>query len=97
MLDQVLDGQNQSVQCISHHVFAQTSRSSHGYWIGVDCSESFLVDRVLTLCWRDFFLSRIAHQVILKLRVNHEHRLQMVDVFTFLSHREQVDFRRDRP
>lgn len=88
---EVLDGQEQSVECIFDHIDSQASASGHGNGVSINASESLLINRVLTNRWRDLLLALIPHEVVLQLWVHHEYWFQVMDVFPLLPLRENVD------
>ena len=97
ILYKVLDRKEYCVQGILHHIDAQGCGGSHWHWIGVDASKSFLVDWVLTLGGDYLFLSRVSNQMILQILIHNEGWLQVVNVLSLHSLRENVGFGADGP
>ncbi len=91
VFNQVLDGQEESVEGINNYVLTEMCSCGNRYWIGVNSSETFLVDRVLTDGWGDLFFSWVSYEVILEDWVNNENWLQMMNILSLLPLSENVD------
>ena len=91
ILNQVLDGQEEGVQGINDYVLSEMSSCGNRYWVGINSSETFLVDRVLTDGWGDLLFSWVSHEVILEHWVNDENWFQVMNIFSLLSLRKNVD------
>lgn len=91
IFNQVLDGQEEGVQGIDNYVLTEMCSCGNRYWIGINSSETFLVDRVLTDGWGDLLFSWVSYEVILEDRVNDENWLQMMNILSLLPLSEKVD------
>ena len=65
VLDQIFDGQENSVESISDNICTKHGSSSNWNWIGINASKTFLINRVLTDCWRNLFFSWVSGKMIL--------------------------------
>lgn len=90
VLDKILNSQEQGVQSIVHHVNSEASGGGHWHWVGVDGSETLLVDRMLRDRWGNFLLTVVSNQMVLDCWVNHKHWFQMMNILSLLSLGEDV-------
>ena len=58
-LDQIADGQPQSVQGILHDISSEARGRSDGHWIGINASVALLVNGVLADGGTDFFFGPV--------------------------------------
>lgn len=72
VLHEVLDGQEDRVQGIGNHIFAQEAGCSNGHWVAVDHPEALLEDGFLTTGGSDFFLAGVPGQMDPQAFFNHE-------------------------
>mmetsp|Transcript_11205 Transcript_11205/g.18848 ORF Transcript_11205/g.18848 Transcript_11205/m.18848 type:complete len:232 (+) Transcript_11205:312-1007(+) len=96
ILNEVLDGQEYSVECILNHILAEHGGRGDGHWVCVDASKSFLVDGVLAHGGRYLLLAWVSHKVVLQEGVDHEHGLEVVNILPLQPLRLDVDLRTNR-
>lgn len=92
IFNKINDGFEEGVQGVYRHVLAHACASSYWHWVGVDGTESLLINRVLANCGRNLFFTIEADQVVLDLRINNEHGPQVMNVAPLKSLRENVHF-----
>lgn len=95
-LNEILNCQEDGIESINYDIFTKTSCGSNWNWIGIDCSESLLINWMLTLSWRNFFFSWISDEMILQDWVHNKNRLKVMNILSLLSLSENINFRTNR-
>lgn len=85
ILDHVLDRQENCAQSVLNHFLAHLAGNSDGNGVSVDHPEALLEDGTLRLGRGDLLLAVVADRQSLKVLVDHEAGLKVVDVLTLLS------------
>jgi hypothetical protein len=92
VFDQVLDRQVKGVESVSYDIDTEASCGGDGDGVGVDSSESFLINGVLAESWGDLLLSVVSHKVVLEGLVHNKNWFQMMNIFSLNSLSENISF-----
>lgn len=97
VFDQILDSQEKCIKCIIDNIDSKACGSSNWDWVGINSSESFLINRVLTDRRGNFFLSWVSDKVVLNERINDKNRFEVMNIFSILSLSENINLRANIP
>ena len=85
ILDQVSDGEPQSSKGVLHHIFSKASTSCYWDGVGINATETLLIDRVLRDRGIELLFAMVSVQQVLQGGIDNKNGLHVMDILSLDS------------